>query len=356
MPRPANWPFRLLVMLLVGACLLAACDRKADDAADSGTTVEPHGIFAQKGAQPTTQKVRRMLVVGDSLSISLGEELQRVLTGTPGLDYAWDGTKSTGLTRPELVNWPRHLRELVTQQTPDIVVIMLGANDMMPVDGPSGNRLLFGDPDWAAAYALKAQELISICRQANPKVSLYWVGVPAMGESTLAAGVRQINAALQTMCRAAGCRFIDTHAAFSDATDRFARHAKDTASGETVLIRTPDGVHLTESGSKLLSGLVLAAVVETEKLPLTANIQELLVQSRDLKVVPDAAPAPQPAPAPRRHVAASNRVYTLREGETIAIVAKKLHLPEEDILAVNPGINTRRLSIGQTLRLPRRHK
>ena len=65
---------------------------------------------------------------------------------------------------------------------------------------------------------------------------------------------------------------------------------------------------------------------------------------------------PQPAPAPRRHVAASNRVYTRREGETIAIVAKKLHLPEEDILAVNPGINTRRLSIGQTLRLPRRHK
>jgi len=350
------WPLRiarlgrLALFIVLGGCLLAACDRKAEKT-PAPATVEPRDIFRHR-APPLLPAVRRLLVVGDSLSISLGEQLERALAGTPGLDYAWDGTKSTGLTRPELLNWPQHLRQLTDRQAPDIVVIMLGANDVMPVDNPGGGRIQFEDPAWAMAYAVKAQELTAICREANPRVAIYWVGVPSMGDPALASGVRKVNAALRAMCRTADCRFIDTHAAFSDTADHFSRHARDTATGDIVSIRTADGVHLTENGARLLAGLVLAPIAATEKLPVTAGMDELLARSRDLAVVPDPEPSSQPSAVPHR--IDSGRVHTIKSGETLASIAKQLHLPEQDILAVNPGVNPRRLAIGQKLRLPRK--
>jgi len=341
---------RLLLFLLLGTAVLTACDRTPEPA--SAPAVEPRNLFTLR-APPSVPAVRRLLVVGDSLSISLGEQLERTLTGAPGLDYAWNGTKSTGLTRPDLLNWPQHLRELIARQPPDIVVIMLGANDVMPLDAPNGNHVQFGDPDWAMAYAAKARELTTICRHANPNVTIYWVGVPSMGDRALADGVRQVNAALQAMCRQDGCHFIDTHAAFSDQDDHFGRHARDAATGEVVTIRTADGVHLTENGAAMLAGVVLAPVAAGEKLPMTAGMHELLTTSQDLTVVPDAAVPASPAAHPPVKVA-KGRVHTVRAGETFAIIAKRLHLPEEDLRAVNPGVNPRSLSIGQKLRLPRR--
>lgn len=330
--------------------MLPACEREPDKT--PAAKVEPQDIFRQRaplsrsGAAP-----RKLLVIGDSLSISLGEQLERALAGVPGLDYAWDGTRSTGLTRPELLNWPEHLRELVDGAPPDIVVIMIGANDTMPVETPDGGHVYFEDPAWADAYAAKARELVDICRAANARVAIYWVGVPIMGEAPLATGVQKVNAALRAMCPAAGCRFLDTRAVFSDANDHFARHARDAATGDTVAIRTADGVHLTESGARLLAGTVLEPLVAREHLPAAAGVDELLARSRDLKAVADPdPPAPKPAPTPKR----GGPIHTIRRGETLAAIARRHRTTEQTLKSLNPGVNPRRLSIGQKVRLPHR--
>lgn len=336
---------RRILFFFLCILVLGACDRAPEQ--PPASAVEPQDLFARHAPVPL-----RLLVVGDSLSISLGETLERTLSGAPGLDYTWDGTKSTGLTRPDLLNWPRHLRGLVSQQPPDIVVIMLGANDVMPLDAPDGSHVQFGDPDWAKAYAAKAEEMTAICREANPRVVIYWVGVPSMGDADLADGVGQVNAALQAMCQTDGCHFIDTHTALSDENDHFGRHARDAATGEIITIRTADGVHMTEAGAQKLAGVVLAPIATAQHLPITAGVHELLAKANDLTVVPDPeTPPKEPAPAPVK--VARGRVHTVRPGETFASIAKRLHLPEADLRAVNPDVNPRRLRIGQKLRLPR---
>lgn len=347
--RPGHfWP-RVLVLCLALCCgLAAACGDRPDE--DRHAAVEPGGIFQRRAPAPPKPAVRRMLLVGDSLSISLGEHLERVFTGAPGLDFVWDGTKSTGLTRPELLDWPRHLRELVRENPPDIVLIMLGTNDTMPVDAPDGSHILFGDPGWDAAYAAKARKMLDICRQANPKVDIYWVGAPAMGEPNLAAGVARINATVDAMCRDDGCRFIDNQAAFADAKGRFTHQARDAASGETVAIRTPDGVHLTESGSRLLAGQVLEALAP-QHLPHWAAVDEMLARARDLRPVAD-PPPPPPKPVVKKHV--RTVPHTIRAGETLAGIARRNRVTTKDIEAVNPGLNPRRLTIGHVIRVPRR--
>jgi tetratricopeptide (TPR) repeat protein len=58
------------------------------------------------------------------------------------------------------------------------------------------------------------------------------------------------------------------------------------------------------------------------------------------------APAPEPRPALRTH--------KVQAGETPASIARKYGVSVEALLAANPGLNPRRMQIGQTLNVPAR--
>ncbi len=363
-PRPRNGRLRAVRLRRVLAGLLcclslvaAACRGEESKAPETpATSVAPTDVFSRRAPDMPRPGATRVLVIGDSLSISLGEQLERALSGAPGLDFARDGTRSTGLTRPELLDWPVRLRERVAREAPDILIVMLGANDVMPVDAPDGSRVYFENPAWPEAYAAKARTLVDIARQAAPRTRVYWVGVPSMGEASLAGGVRRVNAALSAMCAAApGCRFIDTAAAFSDPEGRFSRHGRDAATGESLLLRTADGVHLTDGGAKLLAGTVLAAISGGETLPGSAGADELRAFARDVRPVADPAPAAPPAP-PAAKVRLSGKVYAVKKGDTLTSIARKLGVPAADLAAANPGVDSTRLSLGQSLRLPAKRR
>lgn len=51
-------------------------------------------------------------------------------------------------------------------------------------------------------------------------------------------------------------------------------------------------------------------------------------------------------------VAEENTIYTIRKNDTISGVAARYGLRWQDVMAVNPGINPKRLRVGQTIRLP----
>ncbi|MHC1711136.1 MAG: DUF459 domain-containing protein [Solidesulfovibrio sp.] len=344
-------PRALAASLVLCCCLGAACSQENAEKSPSSPEVAPTDVFSKRAPKPPRPNLRKILVVGDSLSISLGEQMERALSGAAGIDFARNGTRSSGLTRPELVDWPTHLRELVARACPDVVVIMLGANDVMPVEGPDGGRVYFESPGWPTAYAAKASELIAICRQANPQASIYWVGIPAMGEASLASGAIQVNAAIAALCAATpGCRFIDTKPAFSDPAGRFSRHARDAATGDIVPIRTGDGVHMTDGGAKLLAGVVLRTLADQEKLPPVAGVDELRAFARDLRPVQEEEP--QPTRETLSKAKPSGKIYAVRQGDTVLTIARHLGINAKDLMAVNPGVDSKRLSLGQTLRIP----
>jgi hypothetical protein len=358
-------PRRALAALACLACLLGtACGQdEAPKSAEAPKTAAqsqalPKTASPPQSSQAPQTRTKRLLVVGDSLSISLGEQLEHALAGAPGLDFSRDGQRSTGLSRPDLLDWPARLRELVAKSAPDIVVIMIGANDVMPLTAADGSRVYFDQPAWDDAYAAKARELVAICRQANPDVAVSWVGAPPMGDAALNAGVKRVNVVLARMCAEAGCRFIDAEAAFSDPEGLYTRHAKDAATAEATAIRTADGVHLTEAGARLLAGVTAAALAGKEQLPPTAGLDELRAQARDLRPVADPAPQAQREASGKAKAKArpSGKVYSVRNGDTFRTIAKRMGVAEDDLAALNPDADPRRLSIGQPLRLPVRRR
>lgn len=56
--------------------------------------------------------------------------------------------------------------------------------------------------------------------------------------------------------------------------------------------------------------------------------------------------APAPTPAPR------GRTYTVKSGDTVTSIAKECGVKINSLLQANPGLDPRRLKVGQTLNLP----
>ena len=94
-----------------------------------------------------------------------------------------------------------------------------------------------------------------------------------------------------------------------------------------------------------------------------ARLQTLTNQPAPAPIPQAAAPTPAPtsrtpvavmtqtasSPAP---AATTNRTHTVKAGETPTLIARRYGLKVDTLIAANPGLNARRLRVGQVLRIP----
>jgi hypothetical protein len=209
---------------------------------------------AQKNIQPPNEKV---LVIGDSLSIPLGKQLEDYFSKIPGVYFKRLGKVSSGLARPDFFDWERTLDKLAATMQPNTVVIMIGTNDNQSLKRGDGTTVHFGDSAWDAEYKRRMNKLFELCVQNNPDVQIFWVGAPIMGRPDLTKDVERINQVVRSLCDAEpNCRFIDTWDALADEHGRFTNHIVDI-SGERIRVRANDGVHLSLTGANIIAGRCL---------------------------------------------------------------------------------------------------
>ncbi|WP_043631995.1 DUF459 domain-containing protein [Desulfovibrio sp. TomC] len=371
---------------------------------------------------PAAPAVKRILLVGDSLSIGLGKQLETAFAGQSSARFAYLGKVSSGLANPAFFDWDAQLTAQVASHHPDVVLIMLGANDDKPLPTGEGRSAAFGSKAWEAQYAKRLARLHSIARSQNPSAAVYLIGVPVMGDAAFNASMDKVNAVLAgTAASLPDCTYIDVRDVLADARGAYAPVAR-TASGAVVKLRADDGVHISGAGSRLLAarlietiaapaglprGPLLAAIDNRDITPV-ARAAQTPIHVADLgrPAVPTLAPAPitapapavakaaapvapqspakpvlaaaapkiveQPAPSPAAPSAAkaqavvasgqpasvaaapasSALAYTVADGDTLWSVAKRLGVSADALVAANPGIDPRRLSIGQRLAAP----
>lgn len=215
---------------------------------------------AQKDIQPPNEKV---LVIGDSLSIPLGKQLEDYFSKIPGIFFKRLGKVSSGLARPDFFDWERTLDKLAATMQPNTVVIMIGTNDNQSLKRGDGATVHFGDKAWDAEYKRRMNRLFELCVQNNPDVKIFWVGAPIMGRPDLTKDVERINNVVRSLCDAKpNCQFIDTWDALADEQGRFTNHIVDI-SGERIRVRANDGVHLSLTGANILAGRCLQTLEES---------------------------------------------------------------------------------------------
>ena len=223
----------------------------------STTTTVPTAIL------PSATNPLRVLIVGDSIGIDLGDALQNQLASTGVVTATLDAKESTGLTRPDYFNWPAELQGDLAKVNPQVIVIMMGAND--PQDFPGPPDVPFGTPQWNSLYEQKAVQLMTLATSSGAKV--IWMSVPPMQDAGLNARVATVNT-LQS--EAAGqvknVTYLDSASVIGNAQGLFTPFV--TVDGKILNVREPDGTHVTPAGGAVLGSYAITTIQQKFKIPI----------------------------------------------------------------------------------------
>jgi len=203
---------------------------------------------------PSVKDPLRVLVVGDSLGIDLGDVLVNDLVSTGVVQATLDGEVSTGLTRPDYFNWPDELSVDLPKYTPQLIVIMIGAND--PQDFPGPPDIPFGTSTWDTTYASRVAEFMAEAKSRGAQV--IWVGMPPMQNPGLSAAMSRIDGIVQTQAGREGVDFLSSWTVLGTPTGQFTPYL--VVGGEEVNVREPDGTHISPGGAQVLSAVAEAHI------------------------------------------------------------------------------------------------
>jgi hypothetical protein len=195
--------------------------------------------------QPTDAKPLTILDVGDSLGEDLGLGLGYTLGTNPLVRVIQAAHGDSGLARPDYYNWPATLAALLKQYHPQVVTILVGGNDAQNFL-VNGEPVVFGTPQWHKIYSQRVDLMMKETLAAGAK--LLWVGLPIMQDPTFAASMQTLNSIYKAeAARHPGVVFLPTWALFSNAQGQYSVYLTNS-SGQTVLARDPDGVHIAPPG------------------------------------------------------------------------------------------------------------
>lgn len=212
----------------------------------------PRPIFVPSPNRPAT-----LLVAGDSLVDPFGPQMARVASATGVIAAGWEVQYSSGLTRPQLFDWAAHFEGVLGELPTDIVVFMVGANDSQPIETSEGWAST-GTPEWLAEYGMRVEEMMTLLE--SRVATVYWVGQPIARSADHSARMEALNHVYR---EAAGrhdrVRYVDSWAVFADSGGEYADFLPGRG-GRVILMRQPDGIHLTPEGGDHLARVVLDAM------------------------------------------------------------------------------------------------
>jgi uncharacterized protein len=203
---------------------------------------------------PTAAHPLRVLILGDSLGIDMGGPLQNDLANTGVAQAALDARESTGLTRPDYFNWPAELQTDLGTARPQVVVVMIGANDAQDFPGPPD--VPYTSPQWNVMYAARVAAFMQLAQSQGATV--LWVGMPPMQRAELSSQMADIDAIDQKQAALSTppVHFISSWTLLGTPQGAYTPFITN-GSGQVVNVRTPDGIHLTPAGGEVLSQAVL---------------------------------------------------------------------------------------------------
>jgi hypothetical protein len=220
----------------------------ASPAVSSGPAADAQpSLTAGKAHSP-----RKILVVGDSLAIGLSLSLRRVVADLDSVELIEEGKVSSGLANPKYYDWGRALRVFLDKYSPDLVVVMMGANDAKYINLNEKPRPP-GSPNktWPEVFSMRVEDFLAALGEKN--VASYWIGLPIMGDASYARQAQIMNDIVKTECaKAKNSRFLDTWNLLADEQGNYSTFLPNEK-GVKIKVRANDKVHFTVAGGDILA-------------------------------------------------------------------------------------------------------
>jgi hypothetical protein len=217
----------------------------------SGGATLPEKLASKLGHKPPRKLSHddplRVWVGGDSLAGELGPSLGNELAPTGIVKTAVDFKVGSGLNNNYLRNWPERVPSQMAEYSPDVAIFMIGANDASIV-GSDTNA-------WAPAYRAKVSEMMDLLSGSDHKRTVYWIGPPTMGPTSLDRGAKALGALMADEANHhPHVIYVDAYSMFSGPGGGYSSHLDLPALHATdVLVRIGDGVHFTNTGAEWIA-------------------------------------------------------------------------------------------------------
>jgi hypothetical protein len=226
-------------------------------AAPPPTSTEPE---APEKPAFTPDDPMRLWIAGDSLVITPGYAVYRALGQNDAVERVGDvdGRVATGLTRPDVFNWFKHVHEQVKEERIDTVVFCFGGNDDSgSMTGlPEGVSVgEFGGPQWTKEYRRRVGGLMDTAN--GDGAFVVWVGLPITKDATQSRRWKVVNRAIQAEAerRPGKVAYVDLYGLLSE--DGGYAPYLPAEDGQLVKVRADDGVHLERAGGDLVARQVV---------------------------------------------------------------------------------------------------
>ncbi|WP_410768311.1 SGNH/GDSL hydrolase family protein [Endobacterium cereale] len=208
-------------------------------------------IAAEPKPEPVQklENAKKVLVVGDFLAGRLAGGLDAAFAENPGVVVVDHGETASGLVRQDHYDWPQALPELIANEKPSLVVVMIGANDRQQIDSNDA-REKFRTERWFEIYKQRVNEFGQIARDHD--LPLLWVGLPAFQSASMTADAVTLNTIFRTQAEEIGGEFVDIWDGFVDEDGKFIVTGSDV-NGQQVRLRSADGINMTEAGRRKLA-------------------------------------------------------------------------------------------------------
>lgn len=206
-------------------------------------------VPAAPAPPPEVEKLddaRIVLVVGDFLAGGLAEGLEKAYAQSPGVRVVDRTNGSSGFVRTDYYDWNAHIGDILDEEKPSVVVVMIGSNDRQQIVLGSGRADPRSDP-WTKEYLKRIDAFATAIT--SHKLPLVWAGLPSFKSPSMTSDMLAFNDLYKQQAEAAGGEFVDIWDGFVDEDGNFIFTGPDI-NGQPVRLRGSDGINLTEAGKR----------------------------------------------------------------------------------------------------------
>lgn len=190
-----------------------------------------------------------VLVIGDFLAGGVAEGLNEMFASDAGIRVVDRANGSSGIVRDDYFNWPAQIGEILDQEKPAAVVVMLGANDRQQMKA-GDERLEPRSEGWMKEYARRVSALATEVESRG--IAVVWVGMPPFRQASLTNDVLAYNGIFKAVAATADADYVDIWDGFVDENGAFVVTGPDV-NGQQARLRGSDGINLTAAGKRKIA-------------------------------------------------------------------------------------------------------
>lgn len=196
-----------------------------------------------------------VLMVGDSMMKILGANMEkefRLADIQPAVAFSSLGS---GLVRPSVFNWYARLAQLLDENHPKTVFVAIGTNDKQALETEEGAIIKYGDLGWEEAYRVCLARYMDQILAADVDL-VVWFLLPPMKDAAVQEHAQLVNRIVTELAadeaRKDKIFLYDMASVFSRRPGVYSQYMM-SPQGEAIMVRDPDGVHLTAGGAKVVA-------------------------------------------------------------------------------------------------------